>query len=111
MKKVFKIFFPNKFFMWANGIMMGALILMFGGMIYMKSVIASTGSDPVPECPTHIDFEVFFPHPDDCCLFYMCLDGVAYLIPCPAPLHYSPMYNVCTYPEFAECIHYDPSNN
>ena len=114
-KGFIKLICPNKFFLWANGIAVGALLVMTAGTIYMNAVNAAmeTRSGTVPECPAEEnqeEFHLFFPHPEECCVFYGCLNGVAYLMQCPEGLHYCPMLNICTWPEFAEC-HYNPDNN
>ncbi|XP_072929467.1 uncharacterized protein [Epargyreus clarus] len=46
------------------------------------------------------------PHPDDCQLFYYCVDGAAEPVcrQCPAQLHFNPHLLVCDNPEVAGCV-------
>ncbi|XP_044254926.1 peritrophin-1-like [Tribolium madens] len=56
-----------------------------------------------PQCPP-VDGErpVFIPSPD-CNKYYMCGNGIPYLITCPGNLHFNPTLNVCDWPDRAGC--------
>lgn len=56
-----------------------------------------------PECPA-VDgpFPVFIPSPD-CTKYYMCGNGIPYLMTCPDNLHFNPKLNVCDWPDHAGC--------
>ncbi|MCL2562050.1 MAG: carbohydrate-binding module family 14 protein [Rikenellaceae bacterium] len=103
MKKIVKLLFPNRFFLWANGVMMGALIVMMVGMMYMKTInAAETRSGFTPHCPPGV--EVFLPHPENCCLYFKCFNGVALLRACPLGLHFNAQLEACDWPEMAGCL-------
>jgi len=44
-----------------------------------------------------------YPNPSDCTKFYTCSNGVAYLMPCSAGLHFNATSKTCDYPERAGC--------
>lgn len=54
-----------------------------------------------PECPPGEN--LLLPYPEDCTKFYQCSEGTAYVVDCPAGLHFSPVLLICTYPENAQC--------
>lgn len=42
-------------------------------------------------------------HPEDCRLFYYCVEGAPVCRQCPAGLHFSPHSHVCDQPDHAGC--------
>merc|ERR1711874_194744 len=53
-------------------------------------------------------YAVFVPHPDDCSLYYECVDLTPVLMSCPAGLYFDSRIDVCNWPEYADC---DKSKN
>uniref|UniRef100_A0A182MMT9 Chitin-binding type-2 domain-containing protein n=1 Tax=Anopheles culicifacies TaxID=139723 RepID=A0A182MMT9_9DIPT len=55
-------------------------------------------------CPrTNGYYPVMFRNAKDCSQFYQCDHGTAYLIQCPAGLHFNTRLNVCDYPRNVDC--------
>uniref|UniRef100_A0A182NJ62 Chitin-binding type-2 domain-containing protein n=1 Tax=Anopheles dirus TaxID=7168 RepID=A0A182NJ62_9DIPT len=55
-------------------------------------------------CPTSNGYyPVMFRNAKDCSQFYQCDHGTAYLIQCPAGLHFNTRINVCDYPRNVDC--------
>uniref|UniRef100_A0A182QVB1 Chitin-binding type-2 domain-containing protein n=1 Tax=Anopheles farauti TaxID=69004 RepID=A0A182QVB1_9DIPT len=48
-------------------------------------------------------YPVMFRNAKDCTQFYQCDHGTAYLIQCPAGLHFNTHLNVCDYPRNVDC--------
>ncbi len=46
---------------------------------------------------------VMFPNPADCSSFFSCSNGVPILMHCPSGLHFNDSYDVCDWPQNAEC--------
>ncbi|ETN59594.1 hypothetical protein AND_008813 [Anopheles darlingi] len=46
---------------------------------------------------------VLFRHEKDCSKYYQCDHGTAYLVQCPAALHFNALTNVCDYPANVDC--------
>lgn len=47
------------------------------------------------------------PNPKDCATFYQCSNGNAFLLTCPAGLHFAVSMNQCEAPEVAQCKEID----
>ncbi|KAG4069830.1 hypothetical protein HA402_006845 [Bradysia odoriphaga] len=67
-------------------------------IIYLsRTVIAYGGS----ECDSKSYYK---PHPTECTLFYQCSPNGTYILhTCPPDLHFSPILNVCDFPDEAGC--------
>uniref|UniRef100_A0A182V4I2 Chitin-binding type-2 domain-containing protein n=1 Tax=Anopheles merus TaxID=30066 RepID=A0A182V4I2_ANOME len=64
-----------------------------------KQVIQRHGN-----CPhTNGYYPVMFRNENDCSQFYQCDHGTAYLIQCPAGLHFNTRLSVCDYPDKVDC--------
>uniref|UniRef100_A0A182TPA7 Chitin-binding type-2 domain-containing protein n=1 Tax=Anopheles melas TaxID=34690 RepID=A0A182TPA7_9DIPT len=64
-----------------------------------KQVIQRHGN-----CPrTNGYYPVMFRNEKDCSQFYQCDHGTAYLIQCPAGLHFNTRLSVCDYPDKVDC--------
>ncbi|XP_040158461.1 uncharacterized protein LOC120897549 [Anopheles arabiensis] len=64
-----------------------------------KQVIRRHGN-----CPrTNGYYPVMFRNEKDCSQFYQCDHGTAYLIQCPAGLHFNTRLSVCDYPDKVDC--------
>merc|ERR1711953_461766 len=48
-------------------------------------------------------YAVFEPHPDDCSLYYECVDLTPVLMSCPAGLYFDSRINTCNWPENVDC--------
>ncbi|XP_029051176.1 peritrophin-1-like [Osmia bicornis bicornis] len=56
-------------------------------------------------CPPKNEADVtLLPNPDSCKTFYLCNDGIPYLMQCPDGLDFNPEERVCDLPEQANCI-------
>nr|XP_034195423.1 peritrophin-1-like [Osmia lignaria] len=56
-------------------------------------------------CPPKNEADVtLLPNPDNCQTFYLCNDGIPYLMQCPGGLDFNPKERVCDLPEQANCI-------
>ena len=45
----------------------------------------------------------YFPHPQNCSLFYLCNHHIAFIHSCPGDLEFNPTINVCDYSTLAGC--------
>jgi hypothetical protein len=69
-----------------------------GGQFDEQAWTAHTCSTSI--CPTP---NGYFPHPDDCCSFLICLNCEVHLMRCAPNTQYNPFYRTCTYPYQSQC--------
>jgi len=55
-----------------------------------------------PICPSGPG-PYFEPDPHDCTKYYVCVEGIPYLMECPHELYFDPILGICTWPEEAHC--------
>ncbi|CAG9770095.1 unnamed protein product [Ceutorhynchus assimilis] len=55
-----------------------------------------------PKCPQNCTVSIFLPN-ENCCKFWQCHNGVAYLFSCPDDLYWSPTSKSCDWPVSANC--------
>ena len=108
MKKAIKTFIklicPNRFFLWANGIAVGALLVMTAGIIYMNAALAAAETRAVPVCPQEsYDEIIFLPDPTHCRRFYECHNGIPVLRCCPEFLYFCSEKNYCSWTWDPDC--------
>ena len=67
-------------------------------------VPAGCPAGEVPKCPsTDGEFSTFLPHPNDSHWFFLCSNGVANCLECPADLHWNVELDTCDFPFRPEC--------
>ncbi|XP_003702718.2 peritrophin-1 [Megachile rotundata] len=73
-----------------------AFAVVFLAVVYIAQAI---------ECPPQNEADVtLLQNPDDCSSFYLCNDGIPYLMLCPEGLHFNPRLRVCDLPANARCL-------
>ncbi|GFR09421.1 peritrophin-1 [Trichonephila clavata] len=59
---------------------------------------------PTPFCPTITGrIPIFYRHPSNCSIYYLCSNGLAYEFVCPARLHFNLRLKICDYEDVARC--------
>ncbi|KAG8195380.1 hypothetical protein JTE90_001396 [Oedothorax gibbosus] len=60
---------------------------------------------PSPLCPTIDDDKdpVFYRHPGNCSVYFLCSHGFAYEFQCPARLHFNLKEKICDYESTVNC--------
>ncbi|GFU02867.1 putative chitinase 10 [Nephila pilipes] len=60
---------------------------------------------PSPFCPTiNGKIPIFYRHPSNCSIYFLCSNGLAYEFVCPARLHFNLRQKVCDYEDVAKCL-------
>ncbi|GIY49226.1 hypothetical protein CEXT_303411 [Caerostris extrusa] len=73
---------------------------------FLKKLSSGTGdlNDFAAICASVLaDKTSYFPHPEDCNLFYMCDSGILSLRQCPNDLHFNAARQLCDWPHEAQC--------
>ncbi|KFB35793.1 hypothetical protein ZHAS_00002711 [Anopheles sinensis] len=73
----------------------------------IKEFLERQAKESIPRhqnCPrSNGYYPVYFRNSKDCSQYYQCDQGTAYLIQCPAGLHFNTRINVCDYPQNVDC--------
>lgn len=63
------------------------------------------------KCPTRpVQDTIILRNPSNCSTFYICANGIPYLMSCSHGLHFNSELRVCDWPEHANCIEFHPTS-
>ena len=76
-----------------------------GVIVMVASVLLYASLSHGFTCPSSQEngSTVLYPSPEDCSIYYACLDSVSHLMHCPTSLYFDPDLGVCNYKDQVDC--------